>query len=79
MRLFEPNAVEKIDINLQRPNRKKEKMQRVKRGMEIGRQRQLRAHTANAMHVHGSLLGTGAWRKRGGAAGSHGQTGGNLK
>lgn len=33
-----PNAVEKIDINLQRANREKEKMERVKRGMEIGRQ-----------------------------------------
>lgn len=39
--MFEPNAVEKIDINLQRGNR--EEMQRVKRGMEIGRQRWLRA------------------------------------
>lgn len=33
-----PNAVEKIDINLQRANREKEKMERVKRGMEMGRQ-----------------------------------------
>lgn len=33
-----PNAVEKIDINLQRANREKEKMEWVKRGMEIGRQ-----------------------------------------
>lgn len=39
MRLFEPNAVEKIDINLQRANGKKEKMQWVKHGMEIVRQR----------------------------------------
>lgn len=43
MSLFESNTVEKIDINLQRASRKREKMQRVKCGMEIARLRWLRA------------------------------------
>lgn len=43
-------------------------MQRVKRGMEIGRQRWLGAHTANAMHTLGSLLRMGTWRKHHGDA-----------
>lgn len=59
MRLFEPNAAEKTDINLRRVNRKNEKMQWVKRGMETGRQRRLRAHTATAKRARGSLRGRG--------------------